>query len=181
MNQMGYPPAPERKNLAKALASAQGKPVAVYKDAMNNLDHNAYASAESLITEGRAALSSSGLSLVPVSSIPDEGEKSLLSTFLLLHESGESLELRYVTPIVIHAKRPRTRRSRRRARTRSATCFTICCCSRASGEMRTSTRATTHRTRPRTPPAPKPKAVPPPPPKPAPVEEPETDANIAAS
>jgi hypothetical protein len=101
-----------RPGLAKALAKAVLACAPVEKAAENSYHKYKYASSEAIIDEGRKALASAGLVLLPVEASlvgserdgPDRFE--LVRTLLLLHESGESLPLRVVWPVVPDKGRP---------------------------------------------------------------------------
>jgi hypothetical protein len=90
--------------LAKALAGAQQRCRAANKDARNNYHGYKYASAEAIISEAKDALADSGLSLAPTDQrIADQ---TLTRRFLLLHESGESVEIVTAWPVVPERGRP---------------------------------------------------------------------------
>lgn len=99
-----------RAKLFAALVRAQQAAQAVEKDSRNDFHRYAYASAEDMIAEGRRALSSAGLALFPlVQDVLHGGEASedaLTSEYLLIHESGESVSLKTITPIIPEKGRP---------------------------------------------------------------------------
>lgn len=103
---------PPRGNLASALAAAQQKCKAASKDQTNTFHRYKYASAESVITEGKAALAETGLALAPISQqvngSQDKGQDryEMVRHFLLLHASGESLPIQVAWPIVVEKGRP---------------------------------------------------------------------------
>lgn len=94
--------------LYAALARAIGKCSAVSKDATNQHHRYAYASAEAIITEARAALSAEGLSLLTVGSTlgGTDGNHLLDVTYLLAHASGESAVINRSWPVVVGNGRP---------------------------------------------------------------------------
>lgn len=114
----------ERKpGLASALVAAQKLAEAVEKDTRNNFHNYAYASAEAIIAEARAALSAAGLAVLPLSIERDsdardhvwmgEGDEAWISqprrikaTYRLLHESGESMDFWSTTPVIPEKGRP---------------------------------------------------------------------------
>jgi hypothetical protein len=100
----GQPVKGSYANLGAALSAAQGMVSGVEKDKKNTFHKYAYASAEALIAEGKAALSKCGLALVPIRVAIQGGD--LHRQFLLLHSSGESLPLEVVWPIVEEKGRP---------------------------------------------------------------------------
>lgn len=101
-----------RPALAKALAKAIQSCSAVVKADVNQHHKYAYASADTIIEEGRKALAAAGLVLLPVEAAlcgseregPDRFE--LVRTFVLLHDSGEAAPLRVVWPVVPQTGRP---------------------------------------------------------------------------
>ena len=102
-------PKPE---LAKALAKAIAGCHSVAKDARNEFHKYDYASADAIINEARKALAEAGLVVVPVEASVNGSEREgadrfeLVRTFLLLHESGESVPMRVVWPICTERGRP---------------------------------------------------------------------------
>jgi hypothetical protein len=94
--------------LAKAVATARG----VGKDARNEHHKYDYASSESIIDEGRSALSSAGLTLLQTSVrlVPRELDGNVvplaISTFLLLHEAGGMLTWEREWPVLEGKGRP---------------------------------------------------------------------------
>jgi len=111
--------------LFAALAEAQRKARAVKLDSRNEFHRYDYASAEGVIDEGRLALSSAGLSLSALDVRLDRRELPrvvrsknagshemgpyevvVVVTFLLSHESGESLPFSREWPAVEEAGRP---------------------------------------------------------------------------
>jgi hypothetical protein len=105
------PPAGSRPpplgQLGKALAAAQKKCQPVVRDSVNSYHKFRYASAESVISEGRLALADVDLALVPVRQSLDghsrEGEAryELARRFLLVHASGEFLEITITWPVTV--------------------------------------------------------------------------------
>ena len=95
-------------SLYAALARAIARAHAVEHDAQNPHHRYSYASAEAVLGEARAALSSEGLSLVTVSATPAgaDGAHMLDVTYLLAHSSGESLVVSRSWPIVVGNGRP---------------------------------------------------------------------------
>lgn len=96
-------------NLAGALAKAQQKCQAAPHDAQNSFHKYQYTSSEAVIAEAKRALSGCGLALVPVASTiqpAGEGLHERQRSFLLLHESGESVEIRQTWPVVPDRGRP---------------------------------------------------------------------------
>jgi hypothetical protein len=92
------------QNLAKSLAAAQQRCRAASKDSRNSYHGYKYASSEAIITEAKAALADSGLSVTPMK---QHIENAVLSReFLLMHESGESLSIATSWPIVPDKGRP---------------------------------------------------------------------------
>jgi hypothetical protein len=117
------PVTPMVPELAKALVAAQKAAKAVSKDARNNHHGYNYASAENIIDEARGALSDAGLAVMPLSVGPDprfpdhvwsgEGDaawiitpRRILSTYRLLHESGQSMDFWMSTPVIPEKGRP---------------------------------------------------------------------------
>jgi hypothetical protein len=104
------PPTLSITQLARALAKAQQRCKAAARDREHAHLHYRYASAEAIVTEARAALAETGLSLLPVEqSVLGNAQEGwqLRRRFLLLHESGEALPLAGQWPIVPDgAKRP---------------------------------------------------------------------------
>lgn len=98
-------------NLAAALVKAQACAEAVAKSSINSFHRYKFASAEALIEEGRSALSSNGLALMTSSwdvvPSPIEGITSrVVVHYLLVHSSGESLELHAETSVLPEKGRP---------------------------------------------------------------------------
>lgn len=109
--------------LAGALVRAQQRAEAVEKDATNAFHRYKYASAEAIIAEARAALAAEGLAVFTASVDADpaqrdhvwqgEGNAAWIITprrirvvYLLLHESGESMEFVSSTPVIPEKGRP---------------------------------------------------------------------------
>ena len=94
--------------LAKALSKAQEKAKAVTHDAENTYHKYKYTSAEAVITEAKAALAGCGLAVVPQGqTLEASGDRlDLRRTFLLVHESGESLAIGTVWPVIPDRGRP---------------------------------------------------------------------------
>jgi hypothetical protein len=115
--------------LARALVAAQKAAKAVAKDAENTFHRYKYASAEAIVDEARGALSDNGLAVMPLSvkrdpDQPDhvwetgEDEKTgkptswivtprrILSTYRLLHESGQWQDFEMSTPVIPEKGRP---------------------------------------------------------------------------
>lgn len=94
--------------LAKALAKAQEKAKAVPHDATNAFHKYAYTSAEAVITEAKQALAGCGLAVVPqAQTLEASGDRlDLHRTFVLVHESGESLAVSTVWPVIPDRGRP---------------------------------------------------------------------------
>jgi hypothetical protein len=108
-----FPAAPlGRPEIAKALAAAQQRCQPVPKDERNEYHRYNYASSEAIIAEAKAALSSSGLALLPVeqslvgSQREGEDRFELERKFLLLHASGECLPLVSHWPVCPEKGRP---------------------------------------------------------------------------
>ncbi len=102
-------PAPRRwPTLGAALAGAILAASAVKKDARNAHHGYRYASADAIIAEARQALAGNGLSLVPLEQSIDRSGHApdLVRRFVLLHESGESMTIGCVWPIVEERGRP---------------------------------------------------------------------------
>jgi hypothetical protein len=93
--------------LATALAAAQKRCQPVVRDSVNSYHKFRYASAESVISEGRQALADAELALVPTKFSLDgctkEGEQrfELTRRFLLVHGSGELLEISITWPVTV--------------------------------------------------------------------------------
>ena len=103
---------PSRASLARNMTRAQQACRAVPKDAYNTFHRYKYASAEALIEEGKAALSSAGVALIPVEqslngySKEGEGRFELIRKFLLIDSSGECLPIQSAWPVVPEKGRP---------------------------------------------------------------------------
>jgi len=91
-------------NLAKALCQAQGEVGGVQKGSRNDHQNFHYTSIEQMVVATRGPLRRAGLVVIPTAH-RIEGE-SLVTEWLLLHESGESMPLRYDMPIVPGKGRP---------------------------------------------------------------------------
>lgn len=98
----------DRGALFGALAKAREACAAAPKDGNNTHHKYRYASAEAVIGEARAALSGSGLALVPtMSELRDFGGDPVLGRrFLLSHESGASVEIEHAWPVCPAPGRP---------------------------------------------------------------------------
>jgi hypothetical protein len=96
------------QKLATALIAAQKTAKAVGKDAENTFHHYAYASAEAVIAEARSALSGAGLAVVTASwhAMASPAGESLAVTYLLIHDSGESMSFVTETAVVPEKGRP---------------------------------------------------------------------------
>jgi hypothetical protein len=98
--------------LAKGLlaAIAQCKPVP--KGARNDFHKYAYAEADAIIEEGRAALLAGGCALLPVSASLNGSEREgpdrfeLVRVFVLIHSSGQAVPLQVTWPVVPDRGRP---------------------------------------------------------------------------
>lgn len=101
-----------RAETAKALVAAVNACHAVEKSDRNEFHKYNYASADTIIAEGRRALASAGLALIPVKSElngfqregPDRFE--LIRTFALIHSSGEVTPLQVCWPVTPEKGRP---------------------------------------------------------------------------
>ncbi len=110
-------------NLASALAKAIGEAKAVIKDKRNTFSNYDYASAEAVVAAAKDALSSNGLSIVPLSCLIDRGHQEVKANgreyqgpdsnapilrrrFLILHARGESMESTYDLPIIARKGTP---------------------------------------------------------------------------
>lgn len=99
-------------HLSAALAKAQGAAKAVGRDGENKHHGYRYASAESIIDEGRLAFSSVGLSLVPSTTEIVARELCgvlfvlVRATYILSHESGESMRWTREWPAIEQKGRP---------------------------------------------------------------------------
>lgn len=109
-------------NLCAALVKAVAAAKAVGKEGYNDHHKYAYATAESMIDEGRAALASCGLTLLVTDVAMDDavstrwvdkrGEvheqtyQTIACTYVLVHDSGETLTFGRTWPIVEQAGRP---------------------------------------------------------------------------
>ena len=103
----------ETKSLAEGLVAAQNAVSAVAKDATNTFHKYKYASAESLIEEGRQALTSGGLSLMAFSwafepSADTSGKVigRVKVKYHLTHLCGESRDWECSTPVIPENGRP---------------------------------------------------------------------------
>lgn len=98
--------------LAAALGKAQAACKPVSHDAHNTHQNYAYTSSEAIIAEGKQALASAGLSLLPVRQSLNGWERhgedrfELERHFLLLHSSGETLPLCVHWPVCPGKGRP---------------------------------------------------------------------------
>ena len=94
--------------IAAAIVQAQIACAAAIKDGTNKHHDYGYASAEQRITLGKAALNSAGLALLPFSwaRIPGEPYDVMMIRWLLVHESGPSLELQTQTAVIPQGGRP---------------------------------------------------------------------------
>lgn len=101
-------------NLFAALVAAQTSCEAVAKGSKSGQGYK-YASAEAMIGEARAGLNSSGLALLRTRSTVAWGDLSadgktrvgsVTCTYLLVHTSGESIELESETPAITQPGRP---------------------------------------------------------------------------
>ena len=103
---------PKYPTMAAALVAAQKHAQAVSKTSKNSFMGYKYASAEALIEEARVALNEAGLAVIPVqwSVVPVtdvEGVRSKISvTYMLVHESGNSLTTVAETSILPEKGRP---------------------------------------------------------------------------
>lgn len=100
-------------NLAAALVAAMKDAEAVGKDARNSFHNYKYASAEAIISEAREALGKNGLTLMPTSLREDTVEsrasgepRRIVIKYLLVHSSGESLEVVSSAPVCPEKGRP---------------------------------------------------------------------------
>ena len=99
-------------NLAKALAAAQRACKAAPLDGHNDFHKYAYSTAESIIETARAALAGSGLAVLWYRTSIDGHDRQGPDRFefhrwgILMHESGESIPLEMVWPIVPDKGRP---------------------------------------------------------------------------
>lgn len=107
-----YLPAAPRGKLAGALAKAIASCHPVEKTDSNKFHGYKYASADTIIEEGRKALAGAELVLLPVEATLDGSEREgpdrfeLRRTFLLVHSSGESAPLHVRWPVVPDKGRP---------------------------------------------------------------------------
>jgi len=98
-----------KTKIATALLQAQKTAEAVGKSSRNTFAKFNYASAESMIAECREALHGAGLSLIghdQEAITLETGEPILRASYILLHESGESMRIRRDLPIVVGKGRP---------------------------------------------------------------------------
>lgn len=90
--------------IAKALCEAQAEVGGVEKGSRNEHQRFSYTSIESMIVATRGPLRKAGLAVLPTAHrIVDS---TLVTEWLLLHTSGESLPMRYDMPIVEGKGRP---------------------------------------------------------------------------
>lgn len=94
------------KALAAALVKAQLAADAVGKGSTNAHMKYKYASAEAMLAEGREALAGAGLALLQKGWEVSADRSMVLVQYLLLHESGESLEWAAGTSVVPGPGRP---------------------------------------------------------------------------
>lgn len=98
------------KNIATALVKAQGIAKGVEKDARNDFHKYKYASAESMVEEGRQALTAAGLALLTLGWEPMDASgraPRVKVRYLLVHgESGESMTLESSSPVIPEKGRP---------------------------------------------------------------------------
>ena len=101
--------------LAAALVAAQKAARALSHDKRNDFHKYDYTSAEAILAAGRKALTAAGLALVPTGGnlqiLNTSGESFpplvvLIRSFLLLHTSGESVQLSCSWPVVPDKGRP---------------------------------------------------------------------------
>ena len=95
--------------LAQALAQAQASVSRVLKEDANSFHRYQYASAESLMQAWTEASGPVGLSLIRVSQSrtkDDDGQRWLISEWVLMHTSGDTLNLSDEWPIVPERGRP---------------------------------------------------------------------------
>lgn len=101
-------------NLSAALVTAQSNARSVGKDKTNTFHKYAYASAEAIIDEARAALTSAGLALCSAgrrfAQLTAQGEKDPIGrveiTYRLVHTSGEAHEFTSSTFVIPEKGRP---------------------------------------------------------------------------
>jgi hypothetical protein len=103
----------DMKELYAAMVQAQRIAQAVAKQSTNTFHRYKYASAEALIEEGRSALSEAGLALLTttwsVTPTVDDGiarSSVLRVTYLLVHTSGQHLQMVTETSIIPEKGRP---------------------------------------------------------------------------
>ena len=96
------------EDIAKAIVQAQANAERVGKDGRNAHHKYDYASAEAILTVASTALTDAGLALVPKSttSRADEGGRMMVREYLLVHESGQTMEMKQEWPIVPDRGRP---------------------------------------------------------------------------
>lgn len=98
--------------LAKGILAAQRKCKPVEHDKRNEYQKFNYASSEAVITEGRDALLSANLALIPLELTLDgwerEGENrfELIRQYILVHESGEAIVFFTRWPVMVEKGRP---------------------------------------------------------------------------
>ena len=95
--------------LAQALAQAQASVSRVLKEDANSFPRYQYASAEALMQAWTEAAGPVGLSLIRLSqsrSKDDDGQRWLISEWVLMHSSGEKINLVDEWPIVPERGRP---------------------------------------------------------------------------
>lgn len=101
-----------RPETAKALAAAIQACHTVEKSSRNDYHKYQYASADTIIEEGRKALTGAGLALIPLEASLNGSEREgadrfeLVRTFLLIHSSGEMTPMRVTWPVVPDKGRP---------------------------------------------------------------------------
>lgn len=96
------------KELYSALAKAQQSARKVEKGSTNKFHKYDYASAEDVIIASRAALAENGLAFVLTTyEVGGNGESGMLrAVYLLVHESGGSMEVTSQTPWHVEKGRP---------------------------------------------------------------------------
>jgi hypothetical protein len=102
------------KELYAAMVQAQRISQAVAKQSTNAFHRYKYASAEALIEEGRSALSEAGLALLTTTwAVTPDADGAAMArssvlrvTYLLVHTSGESLQMTAETSIIPEKGRP---------------------------------------------------------------------------
>lgn len=94
------------KLFAAALIAAQQAAQAVAKGAKNGFHGYRYASAEAIIAEGRSALSSAGLGVIPLSWEVSPDKTTIEVRYRVYHVSGEHLDGHFQTSVIPDKGRP---------------------------------------------------------------------------